>query len=180
MRALLQGTFLPVQRTCKKKAKFSYRLSDPGRTCTLRALDSSLCHGILLRRWALHLPLAPTAYISIMLLRPAKRVVKCAAETTNKTNMPSLIPSNDRHYIVNATWIGLLTRLSSLQMRFNFGESCSFLIVSLSKSLLLYFMCSDQHVKYRMLHGFLLTSSLLFDYHVRQYIHKHLGSQLYP
>ena len=142
--------------------------------------SSSLCHGILLRRWALHLPLAPTAYISIMLLRPAKRVVKCAAETTNKTNMPSLIPSNDRHYIVNATWIGLLTRLSSLQMRFNFGESCSFLIVSLSKSLLLYFMCSDQHVKYRMLHGFLLTSSLLFDYHVRQYIHKHLGSQLYP
>ena len=29
MRALLGGTFLPVQRTCKKKAKFSYRLSDP-------------------------------------------------------------------------------------------------------------------------------------------------------
>ena len=38
MRALLGGTFLPVQRTCKKKAKFSYRFSDPGRTGTLRAL----------------------------------------------------------------------------------------------------------------------------------------------
>ena len=29
MRALLGGTFLPVQQTCKKKAKFSYRFSDP-------------------------------------------------------------------------------------------------------------------------------------------------------
>ena len=41
MRALLEGTFLPVQRTCKKKAKFSYRFSDPGRTGTLRALSRS-------------------------------------------------------------------------------------------------------------------------------------------
>ena len=36
MRALLGGTFLPVQQTCKKKAKFSYRFS--GRTGPLRAL----------------------------------------------------------------------------------------------------------------------------------------------
>ena len=38
MKALLGGTFLPVQRTCKKKAKFSYRLYDPGGTGPLRAL----------------------------------------------------------------------------------------------------------------------------------------------
>ena len=36
-------------------------------------------------------------------------------------------------------------------------------IVSLSKSLSLYFMCSDQHVKYSMSRGFPLTSSLLLD-----------------
>ena len=35
------------------------------------------------------------------------------------------------------------------------GKSCSFLILSLSKGLSLCFMCSDQHVKYRMLIGFL-------------------------
>ena len=34
------------------------------------------------------------------------------------------------------------------------GKSCSFLIVSLSNGLSLYFMCSDQHVKYLMSHGF--------------------------
>ena len=33
---------------------------------------SNLCHGILLWRWALHLHLAPAAYISIMLLRTVK------------------------------------------------------------------------------------------------------------
>ena len=38
MSALLGETFLPVQRPCKKKAKFSYRFCDPGRTSTLRAL----------------------------------------------------------------------------------------------------------------------------------------------
>ena len=38
MRALLGGTFLPVQLTCKKKAKSAYRLFDPGRTGPLRAL----------------------------------------------------------------------------------------------------------------------------------------------
>ena len=51
------------------------------------------------------------------------------------------------------------------------GKSCSFLIVSLSKSLSLRFMCFDQQVKYRLPHEFLLTSSLLLDYHVKQYIH---------
>ena len=51
------------------------------------------------------------------------------------------------------------------------GKSCSFLIVSLSKSLSLCFMCSDQHVKYQMPRGFSLTSSLLLDYHVKQKIH---------
>ena len=49
------------------------------------------------------------------------------------------------------------------------GKSCSFLIVTLSKGLSLCFMCSDQHVKYRMPRGFPLTSSLLLDYHVKQY-----------
>ena len=46
------------------------------------------------------------------------------------------------------------------------GKSCSFLIVSR-----LYFMCSDEHVKYRIPGGFPLTSSLLLDYHVKKYIH---------
>ena len=51
------------------------------------------------------------------------------------------------------------------------GKSCSFLIVPLSKGLSLCFMCSDQHAKYRMPCGFPLTSSLLLDYHAKQYIH---------
>ena len=51
------------------------------------------------------------------------------------------------------------------------NKSCSFLIVSLSKGLSLCFMCSDQHVKYWMPCGFPLTSSLLLDYHIKQYIH---------
>ena len=38
------------------------------------------------------------------------------------------------------------------------------------------FMCSDQHVKYRMPRGFPLTSSLLLDYHVKQYIHTHVST----
>ena len=49
------------------------------------------------------------------------------------------------------------------------GNSCSFLIVSLSKGLSLCFKCSDQHVKYPMPLGFPLTNSLLLDYHVKQY-----------
>ena len=40
-----------------------------------------------------------------------------------------------------------------------------------SNSLLLYFMCSDQHVKYQMSCEFPLTSSLLLDYHTRQCTH---------
>ena len=44
------------------------------------------------------------------------------------------------------------------------GKSCSFFTVSLSKGISLYFMCSDQHVKYWMSRGFPLTSSLLLDY----------------
>ena len=39
-----------------------------------------------------------------------------------------------------------------------------------SHSLSLCFMCSDQHVKYRMSRRFSLTSSLLLNYHVNQYI----------
>ena len=58
-------------------------------------------------------------------------------------------------------------------------NSCSFLIVSLSKSLSLCFMCSDQHVKYRMPRGFPLTSSLLLDYHVKQYTHAYLFALCY-
>ena len=44
------------------------------------------------------------------------------------------------------------------------SKCCSFFIVSLSKSLSLYFMCSDQHAKYWMPHGFCLTNSLLLNY----------------
>ena len=79
------------------------------------------------------------------------------------------------------------------------GKSCSFLIVSsskvislcimcsdqhvkywiphgfwglqfsYSKDLSLYFMCSDQHIKYWIPCGLPLTSSLLLSYHVKQY-----------
>ena len=49
------------------------------------------------------------------------------------------------------------------------NKSCSFFIVSLSKSLSLCFMCSDQHVKYRMPRGLPSTSSLLLDYQVKQH-----------
>ena len=58
------------------------------------------------------------------------------------------------------------------------GKSCSFLIVSLSKSLSLFFMCSDQHVKYWMPQEFLWTNSLLLDYHVKQHTHTQKGRQL--
>ena len=51
------------------------------------------------------------------------------------------------------------------------GKSCSFLTVSLSKRLSLCFMCSDQHVKQWMHRAFPFTSSLLLDYHIKQYIH---------
>ena len=55
------------------------------------------------------------------------------------------------------------------------GESCSFLIVSLSKRLSLYFMRSDQHVKYRMPRGFPVISSLILDYHIKQCILIHMS-----
>ena len=56
-------------------------------------------------------------------------------------------------------------------MGFNSQQKLQFshMLVGLS----LCFMCSDQHVKYRMPTGFLLTSSLLLYYHVKQYIHIH-------
>ena len=53
------------------------------------------------------------------------------------------------------------------------GKTAVFFTVSSSKGSSLYFMCSDQHVKYRMVHGFSLTSSLLLDYHVKKYIYIH-------
>ena len=56
------------------------------------------------------------------------------------------------------------------------GKSCSFLIVSSSKGLSQYFMCSDQHVKYWMPREFPSTSSLLLDYHVKHYIRTHTQS----
>ena len=49
------------------------------------------------------------------------------------------------------------------------GKSCRFLIVSLSKGLSLCFMFSDQRVKYWMPREFILTNSLLLDYHVKQH-----------
>ena len=63
----------------------------------------------------------------------------------------------------------LLTLISVDGVQF-LAKTAVFLIVSLSKGLLLYFMCFDQHVKYRMPRGFSLTSSLLLDYNVKQYI----------
>ena len=51
------------------------------------------------------------------------------------------------------------------------GKSCSFLIDSLSKGLSLYFMCSDQHVKYQIPRVFPFTSNFLLNYHVKQYTH---------
>ena len=45
---------------------------------------SSLYHGILLWRWALHLHLASPAHISIMMLRPIKLGAKCTAGTNKQ------------------------------------------------------------------------------------------------
>ena len=59
------------------------------------------------------------------------------------------------------------------------SKICIFLRVSLSKSLSLCFMCSDQHVKYQKPRGFPLTSSLLLDYHVKQYAHKNTNKKLW-
>ena len=53
------------------------------------------------------------------------------------------------------------------------GKSCNFLRDSVSEGLSLCFLCSDQLVKYPMPCGFPLSSSLLLDYHIKQYIHTH-------
>ena len=47
------------------------------------------------------------------------------------------------------------------------NKSCSFSYSLIS----LCFLCSEQHVKYRMPRGFPLTSSLLLDYHFKQNVH---------
>ena len=64
-------------------------------------------------------------------------------------------------------WLKLLTLISV--------DGVQFLakIAVQSKDLSLYFMCSDQHVKYWMPRGFPSTSSLPLDYHVKQYTHAH-------
>ena len=56
-------------------------------------------------------------------------------------------------------------------MGFNSRQKLQFFHCIWSKGLSLYFMCSDQHVKYWMPCGFPLTSSLLLDYHAKQHIH---------
>ena len=67
-------------------------------------------------------------------------------------------------------WLRLLTVISGDVVQIP-AKAVVFFIVSLSKGLSLYFMCSDQHVKYWMPPGFPLTSSLLFDNHIKQYTH---------
>ena len=39
---------------------------------------------------------------------------------------------------------------------------------ALSKGLSLYFMCSDQPIKYQMTRGYSLTGSLLLEYHAQR------------
>ena len=50
------------------------------------------------------------------------------------------------------------------------GKATVFPVISL------YFMCSDQHVKYWIPLGFSLASSLLLDYHVKQYPPAHTST----
>ena len=73
----------------------------------------------------------------------------------------------------NKQWLRLLTLISSIP-----GTCCSFLISLTTHDSLhsRYFMCSDQHVKYQMPCGFPLPSSLLLDYHAKQYAHIFLHS----
>ena len=52
--------------------------------------------------------------------------------------------------------------------RFQFSHKLKHAVIS--KGLSLHFMCSDQHVKYWGPRGFPLTSCLILDYHVKQYI----------
>ena len=63
-------------------------------------------------------------------------------------------------------WLRLLTLISANGVQFSVK-----LAVFSYMSLSLCFMCSDQHVKERMPRGFPLTSSLLLDYHDKQYTH---------
>ena len=63
------------------------------------------------------------------------------------------------------------------------GKSCSFFIVSLSKGLSLYFMCSDQQVKYRMPRGFPWLAvcywiTALKNTYPRTHIHYHIVTSL--
>ena len=70
-------------------------------------------------------------------------------------------------------WLKLLTLISRDGVRFS-AKAAVFSVFS-SRGLSLGFMCSDQHVKYRIPCGFLLTSSLLLDYHVKQCIYTHIN-----
>ena len=100
----------------------------------------------------------------------------CCRKRRKLVNMECLVHSLDKHdNLCNCvSEIGAVVKVvdshlwgwSSIP-----NKSCSFLIVSFSEDLSLCFMGSDQHVKYRMPCGFPSTSSLLLDYHVKQYIH---------
>ena len=75
--------------------------------------------------------------------------------------------------MVLAQWLRLLTLIPADGVQVL--TKAAVFSVFLSKSLSLCSMCSDQHVKYPMPHGFPLASSLLLDYHVKQYIYTPLG-----
>ena len=86
------------------------------------------------------------------------------------------------HWIIAIMWefYHFITRLSTFAETFfnnsdknRLGAPILTLTVTtpLNKGLSLYFMCSDQHVKYWIPRGFPMTSSLLLNYHVKQYIH---------
>ena len=74
--------------------------------------------------------------------------------------------------IINFNFLKFVLSICLFFILYNF-----LFIISLSKGLSPRFMCSDQHVKYWMPPGFPLTSSLLLDYHVKQYIHTHTYTQ---
>ena len=62
--------------------------------------------------------------------------------------------------VIKVFMVVTVVMVSSLWMRSNSRQKLQFFIVSFSKRLLLFFMCSDQHVKYQM--------SLLLEYQVKQ------------
>ena len=77
-------------------------------------------------------------------------------------------PTNVEHmYSESGIWFLTLRSVDRVQ----FLVKTTVFSLSLSKGLSLCLMCSDQHVKYLMRRGFSLISSLLLDYHVKQYIH---------